>query len=116
MDRVVTGGTICGEMRKGRGCIVKLDSEQVAKRLEQIPEWGLDEKTIVRRFKFASFPLAMKFVGQVAELAEERNHHPFISIDYRVVTLKLTSWHAGGLTDDDFAEAMTCDEIYQTFA
>ena len=94
---------------------LKLNPEEVSRKMTEVPEWSLDEKTIVRRYKFASFPDAMAFVNQVAELAEERNHHPFISIDYRVVTLKLTSWHAGGLTEDDFNEALDCDRIYQKY-
>lgn len=91
---------------------MKFNNEQIVQRLANLPDWQLEEKRISRRYKFASFPLAIKFVNQVADIAEQRNHHPFISIDYLFVTLTLTSWHAGGLTEDDFAEALEFDELY----
>ncbi|MDI3328330.1 MAG: 4a-hydroxytetrahydrobiopterin dehydratase [Alicyclobacillaceae bacterium] len=91
---------------------MKLTEEQIQERLPEIPEWSLDGKRISRRFRFSSFPEAVRFVGAVAEVAERRNHHPFISIDYKVVTLQLTTWHAGGLTELDFEEAKELDELY----
>ncbi|MCL6627323.1 4a-hydroxytetrahydrobiopterin dehydratase [Alicyclobacillus shizuokensis] len=33
-------------------------------------------------------------------------------MDYKKVTLRLTSWHAGGLTAADFDEAAKVDGIY----
>ena len=41
------------------------------------------------------------------------NHHPGIAIDYRRVTVKLTTWHAGGLTklDVDSAEAYDAQSL-----
>lgn len=91
----------------------RLSETEIEARLAQLPEWKLEEKTLSRRFRFESFPDAIHFVNAVADLAEARNHHPFIAIDYRVVTLRLTSWHAGGLTADDFDEAAAADALYE---
>ena len=93
---------------------MKLTDEQIAERLQEVPEWTLEQKLIRRRYKFKSFKDSMAFANQVAEIAEQENHHPFISIDYKVVTLQLTSWHAGGLTEADFEEAKEFDKVYQT--
>ncbi|MEH7012228.1 4a-hydroxytetrahydrobiopterin dehydratase, partial [Neobacillus niacini] len=38
--------------------------------------------------------------------------HPFISIDYKVVTLRISSWNARGLTALDFELATKYDEFY----
>jgi 4a-hydroxytetrahydrobiopterin dehydratase len=92
---------------------VRLSNEEIQQRLGDVPDWSLDDKFISRRFKFRSFVDAMAFANKVAEIAEARNHHPFISIDYKVVTLRLTSWHAGGLTDADFDEAKAFDLAYE---
>ncbi|MBX5435897.1 MAG: 4a-hydroxytetrahydrobiopterin dehydratase [Alicyclobacillaceae bacterium] len=86
---------------------------EIQARLAALPEWSLDQKQIVRRYRFLSFRDAMRFANGVAEVAERRNHHPFIAIDYKVVTLRLTSWHAGGLTDADFDEAREFDQLYE---
>ncbi|WAH37267.1 4a-hydroxytetrahydrobiopterin dehydratase [Alicyclobacillus dauci] len=90
----------------------RLNDEVIRQKLSKLPEWNLEEKLIHRRYRFASFPAAIAFVNRVAEIAEEKNHHPFISIDYKMVTVRLTSWHAGGLTDLDFNEAAYFDTVY----
>jgi 4a-hydroxytetrahydrobiopterin dehydratase len=91
---------------------MKLEEQHIARQMETIPHWTREDKMIVRRYRFSSFPEAIQFVNRVADIAERRNHHPFISIDYKVVTLKLTSWHAGGLTLEDFEEAKELDALY----
>ena len=54
----------------------------------------------------------IEFVIQVANLSEQANHHPFISIDYKMVTLRISSWNAKGLTALDFDLAKKYDEFY----
>lgn len=93
---------------------MKLTPDELSQRLAEVPGWQLaDGKWLVRRFAFHSFTAAIQFTNRVAEVAERRNHHPFIAIDYKVVTLRLTSWHAGGLTDADFDEAREFDQLYE---
>ncbi|MFC4768228.1 aromatic amino acid hydroxylase [Effusibacillus consociatus] len=92
---------------------MKLTEEENAANLPRIPNWQrLDEKWIQRKYKFPGFLDAMAFVNKVAELAEAADHHPFISIDYKVVTLKMSSWNAGGLTELDFNLAEQFDASY----
>ncbi len=91
---------------------MRLSEEEIAERLVEVPDWALEDKRIRRRYKFSSFKDAIAFVNQVADSAERRNHHPFISIDFKFVTLELTSWHAGGLTETDFEEAQEFDSLY----
>ena len=58
-----------------------------------------------------SFPAAIAFVNQVANLAEEAGHHPDIDIRYNRVRLALVSHDAGGLTTKDFAVAAGADRL-----
>lgn len=97
----------------GRGYMERLSEEQINQELAQLPEWKrLDEKWIERRYRFKHYLAGVKFVNQVAEYAESKNHHPFISIDYKVVTLKISSWQAKGLTDLDFEMVKHFDTLY----
>lgn len=70
------------------------------------------EKWIVSQYRFREFMDAVAFVNRIAEESERLNHHPFIAIDYKLVTVRMTSWHAGGLTPLDFAAADAFDEAY----
>ena len=80
---------------------MRLTEEEITRELSRIPNWALDGKKIRRRYKFAEFKDGIAFVNEIADIADRMNHHPFISIDYKFVTLELTSWHAGGLTEAD---------------
>lgn len=90
----------------------RLSAEELEAGLSLLDGWKLEEsKFIVRKWMFPSFPDAMAFVKRVAEWAEANNHHPFISIDYRRVTLRLTTWHSGGLTALDLDAAAAFDRL-----
>ncbi|WP_099159012.1 4a-hydroxytetrahydrobiopterin dehydratase [Virgibacillus ndiopensis] len=93
----------------------RLTEEQINQELEKLPNWKrLDEKWIERKYRFKNFLAGVRFVDQIASYAEEKQHHPFISIDYKVVTLKISSWQAKGLTDLDFEMVNHFDELYET--
>jgi 4a-hydroxytetrahydrobiopterin dehydratase len=96
---------------------MKLPESEIVKRLERLDGWKRDdEKWISRKYRFRAFPDAIQFVNRIAETAERLKHHPMIAIDYRVVTLRLTTWKAGGLTGEDFASAEEYDRLYQAIA
>lgn len=63
--------------------------------------WQEQNDALVRVFEFDSFPLAIAFVGRVADAAEAANHHPDIDIRYRKVTVRWTTHSEGGITDKD---------------
>lgn len=74
--------------------------------------WQQDDDALVRDYEFPDFRAAMWFVNRVAELAEERNHHPDILVHgWNKVRLTLTSHDAGGLTERDHALAAAIDEL-----
>jgi 4a-hydroxytetrahydrobiopterin dehydratase len=91
----------------------KLTPEEVSGKLSMVPAWKLkDEKWIERKYRFKEYLNGIDFVQQVADLSEKSNHHPFISIDYKVVTVRISSWNAKGLTYLDFELAQRYDEFY----
>ncbi|SDQ05395.1 4a-hydroxytetrahydrobiopterin dehydratase [Virgibacillus salinus] len=91
----------------------RLSEEQITKELANLPDWKrLDEKWIERKYRFKDFLNGVRFVDQIAEYAEQKQHHPFISIDYKVVTVKISSWQMKGLTDLDFEMVNQFDKLY----
>ena len=81
----------------------------IQERMKKIPEWELNEDSISRSFEFDEYQSAIEFVNTVAEIAEEAQHHPDISISYTNVTLVLTTHSKGGLTESDFEVAIRID-------
>ncbi|MBS0660255.1 MAG: 4a-hydroxytetrahydrobiopterin dehydratase [Verrucomicrobia bacterium] len=79
--------------------------------LKQVPVWEHDKKKIERVFEFDDFTEAIDFVNQVAEIAEESEHHPDIEIKFNKVKLVLTTHSKGGLTELDFELAEKIDTL-----
>jgi 4a-hydroxytetrahydrobiopterin dehydratase len=70
--------------------------------------WERQGDVLVLEQRFDTFAEAIGFVDAVAREAEERDHHPDISVRYTAVRLELSTHDAGGLTqlDLDLAEAI----------
>ena len=74
-------------------------------------QWENTGHALVREFVFADFAGAMAFVNRVAQVAEELNHHPDITIRWNKVTLTLSTHTSSGLTGRDFQLAEALDAL-----
>jgi 4a-hydroxytetrahydrobiopterin dehydratase len=88
-----------------------LDAEGIAAGQQSAPGWPVGGGEISRTFTLPSFTAALAFVSAVGHLAERADHHPDILIQYRKVTLTLSTHSAGGLTEKDFSLAREIDAI-----
>jgi 4a-hydroxytetrahydrobiopterin dehydratase len=87
-----------------------LDDAAVARALDDLPGWERDGDALVRTAQLPSFPAAIGVVDRVAEIAEERNHHPDIDIRWRTLTFRCSTHSAGGITELDVALAASISE------
>ena len=78
-----------------------LNQTAIEKALSGLEGWSQDGEEISRTFTLPSFPAALVFAAAVGQLAERADHHPDIVIQYRKVTLTLSTHSAGGLTQKD---------------
>lgn len=79
--------------------------------LDTLEGWAGTLDGIEKSYTFKDFAAAMRFVGWVADLAEDMNHHPDIHISWNRVTLTLVTHSAGGVTQADLDLAQRLDEI-----
>ena len=56
---------------------------------------------MVKTYTFARFGEGIAFVGRVAKVADEMDHHPDMDIRYTKVTMSLSTHDAGGITKSD---------------
>jgi 4a-hydroxytetrahydrobiopterin dehydratase len=89
----------------------RLTDHQISEKLKSMPGWAHDGEQISRVFAFDSFMQGIEFVDQVAEAAEEQDHHPDIDIRYTDIKVSLSSHDAGGITDRDFRLAQHISEM-----
>ncbi len=88
-----------------------LTEDALSANLRKCPAWELEGDEITRTLEFETFLEAVEFVNDLAEIAEESQHHPDIDIRYSKVTLRLTTHHKKGLTDLDFEMAQRIDNL-----
>lgn len=82
--------------------------------LKKHPKWRVEGGHLVRDFENPSFPDAMRFVNEVAQLAEATDHHPDIDIRYKAVRLSFSTHDAGDtITGRDVSLAAECDLCFE---
>jgi 4a-hydroxytetrahydrobiopterin dehydratase len=94
-----------------------LTKEEIQENLTDSDGWELEgEKWISKNFTLSSFPKAIQFVHSLADIAEDRQHHPYMIIDHKKVTVKLSTNDEGGLTQKDFESAHAYDRTFQKYS
>jgi 4a-hydroxytetrahydrobiopterin dehydratase len=92
---------------------MKWSEEQVSSALQMLQGWSrADEITISKTYLFREFNTGIRFVNEVARIAQELNHHPVIHIEYTKVTLSLSTHELNGLSDLDFRSAAHYDASF----
>lgn len=75
-------------------------------------DWEVvDNKTIKHSFPFENFSQSMAFAQQVANIAENQDHHPDMCVHYKSVDVELSTHAIGGLSENDFIMAAKIDEL-----
>jgi 4a-hydroxytetrahydrobiopterin dehydratase len=88
-----------------------LDEAEIEQHLSG-SQWRRDGDAIVRDLQLADFAQAIALVDRIAQAAESANHHPDILVHgWNKLRLTLSTHSEGGLTDADFALAVSIDAL-----
>lgn len=96
------------------GGVPTIDSDAAAEYLPAIPNWSIElsGKAISRKIVCDHFVDAMTLLNQIAEIAEQQQHHPDLHLTgYRKVGIELTTHAIGGLSENDFIVAAKIDQL-----
>lgn len=89
-----------------------LSQEEIDRALAtELPHWTQEGDEITRSFTMPTFMDGIRLVQQVAEVAEDLDHHPDIDIRWTTVTFTLSTHAAGGLTSWDLRLAGDIDRL-----
>ena len=90
-----------------------LDATQAKSYLAMTPQWSLspEGKKIFRNFEFKDIKENMRFVNEIARIAEEEGHHPDLHLFYNKLLVELSTHNIGGLSENDFILAAKIDKI-----
>ena len=77
-----------------------------------VPGWVKQDNKLHRTFTFKDFQAAFAFMTQVADLAEEMNHHPLWTNVWNKVDIWLCTHDAGDtITDLDYQLALRINQL-----
>ena len=93
------------------GGVDKLDATRAAEFHRQVPAWQLRDDKLYRRFTFRDFKAAMRFVDQMADVAEGEGHHPDFAVHYNRVDVTIWTHAIDGLSENDFILAAKIDAL-----
>ena len=98
-----------------RGGVPALGAEEAGRLISQVPGWTLEEETkgIRREFRFRNFAEALRFAGQVGEIAEAEGHHPDLSVGWGYCTVRFRTHSIQGLHENDFIMAAKVNRLLQ---
>lgn len=89
-----------------------LSDKEIRKHITDLDNaWELKDGKISKSFQFSSFIKAIKFVNKVAKVAEEHDHHPIITINWKTVKLSLKSFDVDAITKRDINLAKEIEKI-----
>jgi 4a-hydroxytetrahydrobiopterin dehydratase len=91
----------------------KLSEAQIGNELKSLPGWEYQDNTLSKLFRFKEFMDGIRFIGQIAEIAEAADHHPDIHVNYTRVTFVCSTHSEGGVSEKDTRLAR---QIEQAFA
>lgn len=104
-NQPLRAGRTGGELRPER-IGARLRPERIGELARDLPAWRItDEESLLRTWSFPDARSATCFATFAAALGEAAGHPPVVRQFGPRVTVRLTSPHAGGLTDADVALA-----------
>lgn len=92
-----------------------LNDAQIRDAIADLPEWEYDGEVITKTYAWESFGDAIEFVNDVADIAEEHDHHPDLEIYYDEVVVSLRTHSADAITERDVEVAREIEEIVAEF-
>ena len=79
----------------------KLSDLEIRRAIGSLPGWVRKGEVLTKTYSFARFSDGIRFVDQVAEVADKMDHHPDIDVRYTKITFSLSTHDAGGITQND---------------
>ena len=88
-----------------------LHADEIVRQLTGLPDWEWEGGALHRDVEAPDFPAAIRIVDEIADVAEQMDHHPDIDIRWRRLVFRLSTHSANGVTQLDIELAHRIDEI-----
>jgi len=102
--------TKCKDYSKSEGT---LNLSRIEELRSLTPKWQFcaNDNVLCRVFHFDNYGATIEFVNQVADIAEDQNHHPELVVNYKRCKVNYKTHSVGGISENDFICAAHIDRI-----
>ena len=90
-----------------------LSEETIEKKLLNLPDWEYYDNALHAEFEFDNFKDCFSAMSRIAFECEAQNHHPDWTNVYNMLTIKLSTHSAKGVTEKDFKLAEAIEAIVE---
>ena len=91
--------------------MARLSQSQIKGRLKGLDGWKYSNNFLTKTFEFKTFMAGIRFVNDIAAIAERLEHHPDIHIRWTTIKLSVQSHDEGGVTSRDFKLATEIEKF-----
>lgn len=95
-----------------------LTEEEIVRQLRDLPSWsrqsdgpGGEAAALVRTVRLEDWRSVGALVGEVADVAEQMDHHPDVALSWRSLRFTCRTHDAGGVTQFDVELAHRLEEL-----
>ena len=88
-----------------------LTNKEINIEITNIDKWKIIDGSLCKEFEFENFVKAIEFINKIAEIAEDREHHPVLTNSYNYLKIELKTHDINGISDKDFKLAKTIDDL-----
>jgi len=88
-----------------------LGAPKIRSELKKLDGWSAEGSFITKTFEFKTFMAGIRFVDDIARIAEGEGHHPDVHIRYTTVKLLLQTHSEGGVTEWDLELAKAIEKF-----
>ncbi|MBI3116769.1 MAG: 4a-hydroxytetrahydrobiopterin dehydratase [Thaumarchaeota archaeon] len=81
--------------------MTRLSESHIKGRLKGLHGWKYRNNFLTKAFEFKTFMAGIRFVNDIAAIAEKLDHHPDIHIRWTTIKLSVQSHDEGGVTSRD---------------
>lgn len=93
----------CIDCETATSCLEKATANKMLADLQEFnPDWRIENNSLIIELKFKSFNKPLRFVNEIAQIANKIAHHPDISFGWGYLTLRILTHKVSGLTETDF--------------
>jgi len=108
---------VIDELRRSRcapceGGAAPLGEAQIRPFLNGLQGWALEERRIVKTWRFKNYYETMAFVNATAWISHREDHHPDLLVGYNQCKVSYMTHAIGGLSRNDFICAAKLDALF----